>query len=187
MRQGPSYHTTSSSDGVVYLEDGENCTFQPPDSTVMSNFPGMPHRQYSNEAWNHLWPTVHPNEPSYAAFGPVSPSASLVNGFSHEEHKPTKSQKKSRATVVQKASPGERPTSLAWAHTVVREGELETHIEPAPEQSLQKTPSRRRSKLLPATRAKAKKVRDVHACWKCVISKVSVSVSYLLTLHVYQI
>jgi hypothetical protein len=74
--------------------------------------------------------------------------------------------------------------ATGWEHTVVHKGEISVLSESG--EDAIGTSSGRKGKLNPETKAKAARLRQVKACWRCFISKVPVSYDWIaLILIVY--
>jgi hypothetical protein len=166
------YHTAPSGSEVLYQE---NDIIWP---SVLHT--GLPPRTSTDDSWNPLEHRVPTFNPAYTAFAPESPPESIINE-KPELSKDTKPKQAIRKKPQLKKSVAKRAKTkgISWQHTVVMNGglqrvpDLDATAE-EPDQN-QKTFGVRKGALDPGTKEKARRIRQLKACWACWVLKVPVS------------
>lgn len=183
---GTSYNTRNSTlnsvDSVV--NQGATESFNYHDSESLSSYIIF---NEAEDSWNHLIHRVPTYPRGFPAFGPVSPSPSFIEASSIEDSRAHSLEGNILSSGIRKDTSEKRTAILKWDHTVVRDGgphrvPASIQVEPSP-----KTFGCRRGKLPPETKEKAKKVRQIGACWPCWLLKVPVSFCKICYTHLASI
>jgi hypothetical protein len=150
----------------------------------MYTLPSRPAKVQSdfNGPWNHVNQRM-PDYPSgYVAFAP-SPGPLVDFYIEHASAGVTPSPKvnTSSPSREKRFHPGKTPSakgkdrSAGWEHTVVAKGGLQRVVE-TPEEEQRKKGGVRTGALDPIAKEKARRIRQMRACWNCWVQKVPVSV-----------
>lgn len=131
------------------------------DSSNSLHFLGQTSTSHGQSPWNQAQPFSEEYSPGYVAFAP-SPKPSQASSTTSPSRALTHTRNSKK-----KAAPAETPPENKWIF--VTEGAADPDLPTTPRTGV------RRGQLPAKSRKKARRIREIGACWKCWVQKVPCS------------
>jgi hypothetical protein len=181
------YEPVNTVEGVIYQETMVDYQMSPShqQSFVLPSQSAHCHGQdVCDDPWNHVKKRVPAYPAGFTGFAPSpGPMVDFCAGYegasvatSPETSKSSLNlNKRSRSERTPSTKGKEIDHSAGWEHTVINRGGL-CRVSEIPEEAARKKGGKRTGGLDPETKEKARRIRQMRACWNCWVQKVPVSV-----------